>query len=404
VEDVSEEQDFEKQIRIPDPATEGGEVSDQDSERDLQVLAWDSAPEWHMPALPKQTGCYVWLPTGCPSRSLSAQNEWKKDFWGEKHRNARLSTLACKSRKFVFDQWCGVQNTVAVHVNAHEQDDTSRSQRITVVAADPDHLPEGAPATPRGTGCFVWLPSGCKNSRFEQKSDWKRDKWGEDNMGTGESVEACSARNSAFNGWCGVKDAVMLYVSPQAALSEDDPASTEVALSDYASEKDVTPWPAGAPADPERASVADVEGFLRALHADEEKPTAEDEADSSSTGPSSAVPQHAASGAEGSLAVHPGQGLVFPPHLAAKVPELPKTTGCYVWLPSGCLRNQLDAKNRWRRDFWGEANRNAKFDASACKSRKDAYNDWCGVFDAVTLHAAAPPEHSEGELIARRQQ
>jgi len=257
-----------------------------------------------------------------------------------------------------------------------------------VAAADPNRLPEGAPAAPHGTGCFVWLPSGCMGSRAEGKSHWKRDVWGEEKLGTGESAEACSARKGAFNGRCGVRDAAMLYVGLQAASPED------------ASGKDGTTWPAGVPADP-GTSVEDEAyeqfqfdrhrtGSARDNeHADPkvEKPTAEAAADSLLMGPSSEVPRHAESNAEGSPTMHSEQGLVVPSvaihSLASKVPELPKAAGCYVWLPSGCLRNELDAKHRWRRDFWGEANRNAKDDASACKNRKDAYNDWCGVSDAL---------------------
>ncbi|CAK0798570.1 unnamed protein product [Prorocentrum cordatum] len=64
-------------------------------------------------------------------------------------------------------------------------------------------------------------------------------------------------------------------------------------------------------------------------------------------------------------------------------------------------RPVLPGRPRWRRDVWGEANRNAKADPSACRSRKDAYNHFCNVSDAVMLHAAAPDEeHGEGETPA----
>jgi len=69
------------------------------------------------------------------------------------------------------------------------------------------------PARPRSTGCFVWLPNGCKTPRhFHAKFHWRRDVWGEANVRAGQSEEACKARKRAFDAWCGVTDAVMLPV------------------------------------------------------------------------------------------------------------------------------------------------------------------------------------------------
>jgi len=68
------------------------------------------------------------------------------------------------------------------------------------------------PPLPNSSGCFVWLPSGCRKQHFRARVHWKRDEWGEANRHSGDSRSACDARKMEFDTWCWVTDAVMLHV------------------------------------------------------------------------------------------------------------------------------------------------------------------------------------------------
>ncbi|CAK0837905.1 unnamed protein product [Prorocentrum cordatum] len=147
----------------------------------------DSLPE-AAPLLPRSTGCFVWLPSGCKAARFHAKFHWRRDTWGEANARAGESEDKCKARKRTFDAFCGVEDAVMLSLRP---------------------LP---PVRPRSAGCFVWLPSGCKTARFHAKFHWRRDTWGEANARAGESEDACRARKPAFDAFCGVEDAEMLPV------------------------------------------------------------------------------------------------------------------------------------------------------------------------------------------------
>ncbi|CAK0832223.1 unnamed protein product [Prorocentrum cordatum] len=192
------------------------------------------------------------------------------------------------------------------------------------------------PARPRSAGCFVWLPSGCKTPHhLHAKFNWRRDTWGEANAQAGQSEKACKARKQAFDAWCGVTDTVMLLTSPREVLVEDEGGQGE------------------APEAPEAVLQADAEADAAA-----EEARAADVVDS----------------------------------LPEAAPALPRSTGCFVWLPSGCKApRHLHAMSHWRRDAWGEANAKASQGEEACKARKHAFDAFCGVTDAVMLPLLAAP-------------
>ncbi|CAK0884287.1 unnamed protein product, partial [Prorocentrum cordatum] len=469
------------EVQPPQAPTDNAMTHADASEHESQTTPMPRtySDEGLMPALPKHTGCYVWLPTGCPLRNLSVRSEWKRDVWGEEHKDAKSSTLACKSRKFVFDHWCGVHNTVAVHVNAHEQDDASSAQNEL---AESDASPSaGGPASqeaqpsdtadggaeqvdelqvisgyPSRPGCYFRQPSKCP-AKPMYSSMWRHDTWAEEQY---LDEAGCQDRKRYWDKYCEAEDTKVVHIGSEGSTpaahvhdhEQDDASSAQDSEQDDASNahdadgfdhssttagggaeqveelKVISGYPSQpgcyfrqpskCPAKPmyssmwrhdtwaeerylDEAGCRDRKGYWdRYCEAGDTKMvhiSAEDVG--------APAPQH---GAESTAEVstptaQPSQDLdlALPPHLASKVPELPQTAGCYVWLPSGCPQHNLDAKDRWRRDVWGEANRNAKADPSACRSRKDAYNHFCNVSDAVMLHAAAPDEeHGEGETPA----
>merc|ERR1719491_116233 len=75
----------------------------------------------------------------------------------------------------------------------------------------------------------------------------------------------------------------------------------------------------------------------------------------------------------------------------ASAPVIPKTPGCYAWIPSGCPNQEsrigADAFATWRGDEKG------KESAAACKARASALDHWCGSSDAQTIFVATNPKN-----------
>jgi len=188
----------------------------------------------------------VWLPSGCKRRHYPAKLHWKRDAWGEEYVRAADSQAACEARKANFDGFCGVKDAVMLHVPDGQQapipetqdmvptsdDIVSHDAQVESTAQEPasqteaqaaavQGLPEGAPPLPDRPGCYLWLPSGCKRKRFQALHHWKRDEWGESHMNSAASRAACEDRIGAFNGFCGVTDAVAMYVPEGAPPSTD---------------------------------------------------------------------------------------------------------------------------------------------------------------------------------------
>jgi len=334
------------------------------------------------PQRPRRAGCYVWLPDGCRKQLFNATVNWRHDAWGEENMQASDSNEACVARNHAFDIWCGVNNTVMLHVAPSAQDVERGLDVHTPAEAgegeeqfdEADHFRKGAPVAPEmpeaweseadlpgkntlliargeGTGnwlqievsgslpmdaprlpsspgCFVWLNSGCRRQHFAAKEHWKRDVWGESNMQAGASKAACMDRKRAFDGWCGVKDAVMLLLLP--ASPDEAPTPSEAQH-------------VGEPKQPQ---------------ATQRRMPLEQFNDSSA------------------------------------VPERPRKAGCYVWLPDGCKKQHFKAKLHWRHDAWGEENMQPLESNDACVARKHAFDMWCGVINAVMLHVAPSDQDS----------
>jgi hypothetical protein len=204
------------------------------------------------------------MPQGCKRHHLREegkreaggrlQQHWKRDVWGEANLRAGQSVEECQARKRAFDAWCGVTDTImlllppqeslpevledveplevpGIGLQAEDYFDQGepeekqgqptagdrhryREQPGEERSGDTDEqFPEGAPALPSGTGCFVWLPSGCKSTLpLHAKYHWRRDTSGEETARAGESADACRARKRVYDSFCGVEDAVMLPI------------------------------------------------------------------------------------------------------------------------------------------------------------------------------------------------
>lgn len=193
---------------------------------------------------------------------------------------------------------------------------------------------EGLPPLPNSSGCFVWLPSGCRKQHFRARVRWKRDEWGEANKHSGDSKAACDARKDEFDTWCWVTDAVMLHVPAAGARGVPGDAGARDGRTTWAHSR---PVPPGDPRPPAASGA----------------------------------------GAEG----QPG-----PP---AGAPPLPSSAGCYIWLPSGCRSGFMAewGERRWSRDEWGEAlTPPSGHSGAACMARKGFFDELCGVTDAVNLY------------------
>jgi len=79
-------------------------------------------------------------------------------------------------------------------------------------------VPPKAPAAPTEPGCYVWMATECTQQRtFSTKLGWKRDTWGEEQIGASHSEAACESRKATFDTWCGTTSAEMRFVPPALA-------------------------------------------------------------------------------------------------------------------------------------------------------------------------------------------
>jgi len=209
---------------------------------------------------------------------------------------------------------------------------------------------KGEPIDP---GCYVLMPDGCPGKSWGS-SPWKRDVWGEANVGAGTDRDVCeNKRKIKFNNWCGKDNARMLFV-------EGGPADP--------SEPGCFYWhPSGCPAHDKQAAKewikdeSDEEGITQAACEGQRKAALDKWCGVSDTR---------------TLFVH-------------EKPETPEYPGCYVWMPNGCALHKFDARKGWKRDAWGEDNTNAGQDKAVCEKRKFNFNTWCGIGDTQMLFVEA---------------
>lgn len=204
---------------------------------------------------------------------------------------------------------------------------------------------KGEPLDP---GCYVFMPDGCPAKSWGP-TPWKRDIWGEANVGAGNDKDVCEhKRKIKFNKWCGKDNARMLF-------NEGPPA--------YPAEPGCFYWhPAGCPAHDKKAVKEWVkdesdDGISQAVCEGKRK---------------AALDKYCGTSDTKTLFLHPK-------------PETPEYPGCYVWMQNGCALHKFDARKGWKRDAWGEDNGSAGQDKAVCEKRKFSFNTWCGIGDTQML-------------------
>ncbi|CAK0910668.1 unnamed protein product [Prorocentrum cordatum] len=419
----------------PDPATE--------QSAKLSPMASQVLPSW-APSLPKASGCYVWTPQGCPRQPTFHADVWKQDKYGELHNHAASSKAACFARAQMFNDWCGTTSVVMVLVLAP----------AVPVATRPDAAYEGiaqsdAPDLPTEAGCYVWTPSGCsRHASFHARYHWKRDLEGEARSSAAWDPAACQARKATFDAWCGVQDAVMRLVRPEARRQPEQPAQPGCYV-----------WqPSGCPSRGVRSSfrwkhdrwaeqnagarydavicskrkatfdnfcgTSDAEmAFVAEDWANRYSATPEDDGrghrrehggQGERLRPRPSAPREEASDllappAGGVRAPLPAHAGALPADAEAAPPaQGPTEPGCFAWVPGGChghgergpprLQQQSGHEQQvWQRDSWGEANKGARFSKSACMARKASFDHFCGVAAAVMAWVAPVRPHEPSE-------
>ena len=77
---------------------------------------------------------------------------------------------------------------------------------------------------------------------------------------------------------------------------------------------------------------------------------------------------------------------------------VPNTPGCWIRYPSGCPNQKhreqyehLQNPKNWNRDNFNGASESL----DKCIARKNAINDWCGVFDVVMIYVSGIKIYNE---------
>merc|ERR1719401_535208 len=317
---------------------------------------------------------------GCPKQQTDAYDSWRGDERG------RGSFNDCKAREASFDRWCGSQGTRMRFVPNQEQSmlissekthsDLGQVEKEKREYAALENLVASAPPLKKTPGCYAWIPSGCPNQEAYLGADAFA-KWRGDEMGR-ESASACKARASALDHWCGSYDAQTTFVAKdpkqpgcyawrplgcprQQTDAYDSWRGDERGRGSYgkckAREAALDQW---CGSQGTRMRFVSGQGQATLI--------------------SPAAREQAEKGAREHAAVE---------NLLASAPALPKTPGCYAWIPSGCPQQEVrlgaDAFAKWRGDEKGKGS------ASACKARAAALGRWCGSSDAqMTFVAEAP--------------
>jgi len=83
--------------------------------------SYEILPPRSLPPTPTTPGCHILAPWGCFNKpqSLSRDNTWHRDSWGERHRGSGKDKNVClKNRKGDWNRWCGVSNIQMHFVSA----------------------------------------------------------------------------------------------------------------------------------------------------------------------------------------------------------------------------------------------------------------------------------------------
>jgi hypothetical protein len=248
----------------------------------------------------------LWVDAGSPAR-LSVER------WGERQPAASMDAVLATVES------CG--GTAATAAD-HKQAPWSQPMQLS----------------PR-PGCYLWLPTGCRQHTFRAQDDWR---WTEDLK---DQHDCLDKSREMYNAWCGVQDAQTRFVEhPARAPPEPGDAGCYVWMPSGCEKRNFhahTSW---------RLTSA------------------------------SAYPSQAECTTKAPEKFNKWCDTLDARALwVAAPPAAPSEPGCYAWLPTGCkenLRNDIG----WIRDVWGEQSSDARADREHCEDlRKDHIDAWCGV-------------------------
>lgn len=206
--------------------------------------------------------------------------------------------------------------------------------------------PQAGPELPNIPGCYAWMPWGCHKQGAAVSEVYA--KWHRDEKGT-LNAKTCKERGAAFNHWCLSTGTQMLFVPK----TPNRPGC-------YA-------WrPRGCP---------------------QQQTDAYDTWRADAKGRTSSVACQEREAAFDRWCGSNGTRMVFV-STEPTTPQLPKTPGCYAWMPSGCSKQGAatsEVYSKWHGDERGRSN------ATSCKKRGAALNHWCGSNGTQMLFVPEKP-------------
>jgi len=241
--------------------------------------------------LPKDPGCYMRLPSGCPNH-VRKSHLWRHDISAERKE---VDEIKCQARKYYWDEYCGVTDSRVMFVPDLGDEAGSSEEETVEQTPTEEHMPaevpkaaeEPGPAEGRGRaeparaekqsedeprvyweepgsaegseegrkpveasekekradevidglpqlpGCYMRLPSGCPN--HARKSHlWRHDVSAEQSA---LDEARCQARKEYWDEYCGVTDSKTMFVPQHDGASKPEEEEVQKAAESREEEK-----------------------------------------------------------------------------------------------------------------------------------------------------------------------